>query len=92
MNVDDYMQRPYTRILESDETGGWSARVLELEGCFSGGDTPDEANRNLSEAMSLWIESQLEHGYEIPEPIDPATRWDEEDALAVARREAAPAA
>ncbi len=92
MNVDDYMQRPYARILESDENGCWSARVLELEGCFSGGDTPDEANRSLSEAMSLWIEFQLEHGYEIPEPIDPATGWDEADALATARREAAPAA
>lgn len=64
--------------------------MLELEGCFSGGGTPDEANRNLSEAMSLWIE--IEHGHEIPEPIDPATRWDEEDALAAARREATPAA
>ncbi len=92
MNVDDYMQRPYTRILESDENGGWCARVLELEGCFSGGDTPDEANRSLSEAMRLWIEFQIERGYEIPEPIDQATRWDAEDAAAAARREGAPAA
>ncbi len=65
--------------------------MLELEGCFSGGGTPDEANRNLSEAMSLWIEFEIEHGHEIPEPIDPATRWEEEDtrAAGVASRRAA---
>lgn len=92
MNADDYLRLPYTRILESDETGGWWARVLELEGCFSEGDTPDEANRNLSEAMSLWIEVELERGHEIPEPLDPNARWEAEDAAAAARRETAPAA
>ena len=92
MDIDDYLRRPYTRILESDETGAWSARVLELDGCFSGGDTPDEANRNLGEAMRLWIEFEIERGHDIPDPLDPDARWEREDAIAAARRESSAAA
>ena len=55
-------------------------------------DVPTRRTAACSEAMRLWIEFQIEHGYEIPEPIDPATRWDAEDAAAAARREGAPAA
>lgn len=64
-----YMEKPYHRIIRHDD-GGYAAEVLELPGCFSSGDTPEEAIANLSEAMEIWLSSELDAGHEIPEPID----------------------
>jgi len=65
-----YLERPYTRMLVPDpEDGGFVAEVLELPGCLSQGDTPEEAYANLEEAMAGWIAVSLEAGHTIPEPI-----------------------
>ena len=65
-----YLERPYTRMLVPDpEDGGFVAEVLELPGCLSQGDTPEEAYANLEEAMAGWIAVSLEAGHAIPEPI-----------------------
>ena len=45
------------------------AKVLELDGCQSTGDTFEEAYQSLREAMEGWIEAKLEGGFEIPLPI-----------------------
>lgn len=37
-----------------------------LPGCFSAGDTFEEAQRNVAEAIALHIEGILEEGHEIP--------------------------
>ena len=42
MNIDEYMQLPYTRLIqeENDETGHYFyGKILELDGCQSTGDT-----------------------------------------------------
>jgi predicted RNase H-like HicB family nuclease len=67
-NLEEYLKKPYTKILVPDETGAYSAEILEFPGCFAEGDTPDEAIRNLDEAAKSWIEVSLEQGQEIPEP------------------------
>jgi len=45
--VDEYMHPPYHIVLTRDEDEvravGYVARVQELPGCISQGDTPDEA-------------------------------------------------
>jgi predicted RNase H-like HicB family nuclease len=46
-------------------TGIW---FPDLPGCFSGGDTLDEALHNAPEAIQLYIESMLEDGKAIPVP------------------------
>ncbi len=66
--TDEVMRRPYNRLLVRDPEGTYSARVLEFDGCFAGGDTPEEASTNLVEAMRLWVESELEQDHDIPEP------------------------
>jgi predicted RNase H-like HicB family nuclease len=56
----------------ADESGDYYfAEVLELDGCMSDGATPEEAYANIMEAMEGWIETKLDKGFEIPEPIDP---------------------
>jgi predicted RNase H-like HicB family nuclease len=42
--------------------------VPDLPGCFSAGDTLDEAMANAEEAIELWIETALETGVDIPPP------------------------
>jgi len=71
-SVKDYMELPYNYIVQpiKDESGEYFyARVLELDGCQSTGDTFEEAYENLKEAMEGWIEAKLEGGFNIPLPV-----------------------
>lgn len=68
----DYMELPYNYIIQpvNDESGFYYyARVLELDGCQSTGETFEEAYENIKEAMEGWIETKLEGGFEIPLPV-----------------------
>ena len=42
--------------------------VPDLPGCFSAGDTLDEAMANVEEAVALWIDATLDAGRSIPPP------------------------
>ena len=42
--------------IEKDETGYYVAEVPALPGCFSQGETAEEARRNIKEAIEGWIE------------------------------------
>jgi predicted RNase H-like HicB family nuclease len=53
-------------ILIPDETGGYTVEVPSLPGCFSEGDTREEALANIKEAIELWIEDAREHNEEVP--------------------------
>ena len=67
-----YMNLPYNYIIRpiNDESGNYYyARVLELDGCQTTGDTFEEAYANLKEAMEGWIETKLEGGFDIPMPV-----------------------
>jgi predicted RNase H-like HicB family nuclease len=66
----DYLKEPYTRILIPESEGGFSAEILEFPGCYSYGDTPEEALKNLNDAAINWIEAAQEQGQFIPEPLD----------------------
>lgn len=67
-SVEDYLKEPYARVLIPEEDGRFSTEILEFPGCFSQGDTAEEAIRNLEEAAKSWIEATLEQGKQIPEP------------------------
>lgn len=71
MKVEDYMKLPYNFIIQkvNDESGEYYyARVLELDGCQSDGDTFDEAYENVLDAMEGYIETKLENGFDVPLP------------------------
>jgi predicted RNase H-like HicB family nuclease len=61
------------RLAESDG-GGYLAIVPDLPGCMSDGDTPEEALRNVQEAIESWIESAKEWKQDIPKPTPPLAR------------------
>lgn len=71
MSVNDYLELPYNYIIQkiNDESGEYYyARVLELDGCQSDGDTFDEAYKNLREAMQGYIQTKLDNGFDVPVP------------------------
>jgi len=47
-------------IFEQEEDGGFSVSVPALPGCFSQGDTFEEAMRNIEEAIALYLETMQE--------------------------------
>ena len=55
-------------IEPGDEHTAFGVVVPDLPGCFSAGDTIDEAIANAKEAIDLWIEAALDDGAEIPAP------------------------
>ncbi len=69
---EDYLRRPYARVLTPDEESGtYTAEILEFPGCIAQGDTPEEAYRNLESAAAGWVEAALSMGQKVPEPSDP---------------------
>lgn len=64
-----YLRKPYARVVIPDESGRYSAQVLEFPGCFAEGDTPEEAYDNLQEAAENWVDSAHSQGMAIPEPF-----------------------
>jgi len=47
----------YTVIYEADPEGGFVASVPALPGCYSQGETLEEAEINVTEAIELYLES-----------------------------------
>lgn len=55
-------------LLEPDETGGFVVVCPSLPGCYSQGNTVDEALENIREAILLCLEDMMAEGDEIPDP------------------------
>jgi antitoxin HicB len=61
------------RLADSDG-GGYMAVVPDLPGCMSDGETPEEALKNVQDAIASWIEAAREWKQEIPKPSPPLAR------------------
>lgn len=59
--------REYAVIYEQGETN-WGAIVPDLPGCVSIGDTLEQVQENIKEAIALYLEVLQERGEPIPEP------------------------
>lgn len=68
--IDEYLKKPYSRILTPCEESGFTAEILEFPGCFAEGETAGKAYEALERAAKSWIEAAREQGQEIPEPIN----------------------
>lgn len=59
----------FSAIAEKDEDG-YFVYVPELQGCYTQGDTYEEALENIRDAIRLHIEDRLESSEEIPQPLN----------------------
>lgn len=59
-------------VLIPDEGGGYVVEVPSLPGCYSQGETIDEALENIREAIELHIEDMIEAGEEVPDDVPTA--------------------
>lgn len=55
-------------IVVEKTNGGYSAYSPDLAGCASAGNSPEEAESNIKEAIQFHIDGLKEEGFEIPEP------------------------
>ena len=67
-SLDYYLSLPYTIEMVREDEATWFARVLELPGCMTEGDSPEDAAAMIRDAMAGWLELALEDGKPIPEP------------------------
>ena len=61
------MRYPIT-IEPGNDTTAWGVVVPDLPGCFSAGDTLEEAMIQAEEAITAWIEAAIDGGQDIPAP------------------------
>lgn len=55
-------------IEPGDENTAFGVVIPDLPGCFSAGDTLDEAMAGAEEAIALWVDATLDAGKAIPTP------------------------
>lgn len=67
-DINYYISLPYSILLIPEEDGGWFAKIPELPGCMTFGDTQAEVLELIEDAKRLWLTHSLEAGDPIPEP------------------------
>jgi len=67
-------RQPWTKELRRDADGSVFGRVVELPGCMTSGADEAEALQRLDVALELWLETELELGHTIPQPLPPTLK------------------
>ena len=57
----------YAVVIEKMQSG-YGAHVPDLPGCVAAGDTYEEAERLIREAIPFHIQGLIQHGDKVPEP------------------------
>lgn len=60
--------KKFAVVIEKVPDSNYSAYVPDLPGCVSTGNTREEVERNIREAIAFHIEGMTEDGDPIPEP------------------------
>ncbi len=58
----------YTVIIEKEAASDWGAYVPDLPGCVAVGETRDEVERLIREAIELHLRGMREDGEPVPAP------------------------
>jgi predicted RNase H-like HicB family nuclease len=61
-------------IEPGDERTAWGVVVPDLPGCFSAGDSAEEAFANAQQAIDLHLQTLIEDGQDLPSP-KPLAHW-----------------
>lgn len=68
--AEEYLKQPYSRVLIPDEeTGTYTAQIIEFPGCVAQGNTVQEAYERLEVTAVSWIEAALDLHQDIPLPM-----------------------
>lgn len=57
----------FSVVYEADPDGGYVVSVPSLPGCHTQGETLEEAEKNIKEAIELYLESIIRHKESFPE-------------------------
>jgi len=71
--VGHYMDLNYPVVIKKikvEDGGGYFAEITELPGCYSDGETVQEAYDNMQDSKRCWLEVAIERGQCIAEPND----------------------
>ena len=60
----------YSVVVHPAEEGGFWVEVPALPGCYSQGETVDEALVNVREAIGLYLEALRDDGQDVPKDAD----------------------
>jgi len=60
----------YSVIVHAAEEGGYWVEVPALPGCYSQGDSVDDALENVREAIGLYLETLRDEGKDVPRDED----------------------
>ena len=52
------MKKSFTVIIEKDENGTFIAEVPDLKGCYTQGETVEDAMKNIKEVIEMCLEEQ----------------------------------
>ncbi len=73
----------YMAVLSKEDDGGYSVRFPQLDGCFTQGDTLEEALAMAQDAMSLHLYGMEQDGESIPQAVLSAKTLEGEMAVPV---------
>jgi predicted RNase H-like HicB family nuclease len=65
-----YLALKYPITIEAAPEGGYFTEIEDLHGCYSQGETIEEAMQMIEEARRLWLESAYEDKLDIPLPAN----------------------
>jgi predicted RNase H-like HicB family nuclease len=77
MNKENHTYTVIVHNAEEDETGYW-AEVVELPGCFGAGETLEEIEQDIKDAIETYIIYLKDEGKPVPEGVqcaDEERRW-----------------
>ena len=69
----------YAVVIHHEPGSAYGVTVPDLPGCFSAGDSFNEALEKVAEAIELHLEGLAEEGMEIPRPTDIDSHMDNPD-------------
>jgi predicted HicB family RNase H-like nuclease len=70
MTPAEYLKRPYFRVVVPETDGTFRGEILEFPGCIAAGDTALETLAKLEDVAASWLQSMLDRGQQIPEPLE----------------------
>lgn len=63
-----YLERKYPLFVVQEDDGSYFVEYPDLKGCFSTGDTLEEAVQLSYDAKKAWIETAIDENIDIPTP------------------------